>query len=94
MCSDKGDNRFERPLSWNYKWRLGPRLSVLVAGPCPFQSQMLEGGTKRFQGAADLHRMLLEAYGNQALLDATCKRWFQRFRDNDFDVRKVNVEKV
>ena len=25
--------------------------------------------------------------GDHALLEATCKRWFQRFRNNDFDVR-------
>lgn len=31
--------------------------------------------------------MLVEAYGDHALSEATCKRWFQRFRDNDFDVR-------
>ena len=31
--------------------------------------------------------MLVEAYGDHALLEATCKSWFQRFRNNDFDVR-------
>ena len=31
--------------------------------------------------------MLVEAYGDHTLSEATCKRWFQRFRNNDFDVR-------
>jgi histone-lysine N-methyltransferase SETMAR len=39
------------------------------------------------KSAAESHRMLVEAYGEHALSEATCKRWFQRFRDNDFDVR-------
>lgn len=38
------------------------------------------------KSAAESHRMLVEAYGDHALSEATCKRWFQRFRDNDFDV--------
>ena len=31
--------------------------------------------------------MLVEAYGDLALSEATGKTWFQRFRDHDFDVR-------
>lgn len=38
------------------------------------------------KSAAESHRMLVEAYGDHALSEAICKRWFQRFRDNDFDV--------
>ncbi len=39
------------------------------------------------KSAAESHRMLVEAYGDHALSEATCKRWFRWFRDNDFDVR-------
>ena len=39
------------------------------------------------KNAAESQRMLEEAYGNHGLPLATCKRWFQRFRNNDFDVR-------
>lgn len=39
------------------------------------------------KSAAESHQMLIEAYGDHALSEATCKRWFQRFRNNDFDVR-------
>ena len=31
--------------------------------------------------------MHVVSYGDHALSEATCKRWFQRFRNNDFDVR-------
>lgn len=39
------------------------------------------------KNAAESHRMLEEAYGTHAPSLRTCKRWFERFRDNDFDVR-------
>ena len=39
------------------------------------------------KSAAESHRMLVDAYDDHALSEATCKRWFQRFRVNDFDVR-------
>jgi len=38
------------------------------------------------KSAVESHRMLVVAYGNHAISEATCKRWFQWFRDNDFDV--------
>jgi len=39
------------------------------------------------KNAAESQRMLEEAYGDHAPSLATCKRWFQRFKNNDFDVR-------
>ena len=39
------------------------------------------------KSAAESHRMIVGAYGDHALSEATYKRWFQRFRNNDFDVR-------
>ncbi|XP_075157603.1 uncharacterized protein LOC142230866 [Haematobia irritans] len=39
------------------------------------------------KSAVESHRILIEAYGDLALSEATCQRWFQRFRNNDFDVR-------
>lgn len=35
---------------------------------------------------ADSHRMLVEAYGDHALSEPTCRRWFQQFNSGDFDV--------
>ena len=31
--------------------------------------------------------MLVEAYGDHASSEATCKRWFPRFRNDNFDVQ-------
>ena len=36
--------------------------------------------------AAESHRMLLEAYGDNVLLETTCRNWFRRFKADDFDV--------
>lgn len=36
--------------------------------------------------AAESHRMLVEAYGDNALSKTTCKDWFRRFKAGDFDV--------
>ena len=39
------------------------------------------------KSAAEAHRMLVEAYGDRALAEPTCREWFRRFRSDDFDVR-------
>nr|AAC16610.1 transposase [Drosophila simulans]AAC16611.1 transposase [Drosophila simulans]AAC16615.1 transposase [Drosophila simulans] len=36
--------------------------------------------------AAESHRMLVEAFGEQVPTVKTCERWFQRFKSGDFDV--------
>ena len=37
------------------------------------------------KSVAESHRMLVEAYGNNALSETTCRDWFRRFHDN-FDL--------
>lgn len=37
--------------------------------------------------AAESHRMLTEAYGQYALSEPTCREWFRRFKNGDFEVR-------
>lgn len=37
--------------------------------------------------AAESHRMLVEAFGEQVATVKTCERWFQRFKSGDFDVK-------
>ncbi|EFN71498.1 Histone-lysine N-methyltransferase SETMAR, partial [Camponotus floridanus] len=32
------------------------------------------------------HRILVETYGDHALSETTCRDWFRRFKNNDFDV--------
>ncbi|EGI65401.1 Mariner Mos1 transposase, partial [Acromyrmex echinatior] len=36
--------------------------------------------------AAEAHRMLSNTYGEAAISERTCREWFQRFKDGDFDV--------
>lgn len=37
--------------------------------------------------ASDAHKLLVEAYGNHALAERTCREWFQRFKNGDFDLK-------
>jgi len=36
--------------------------------------------------AAESHRMLVEAYGDNALSETTCRDWFCQFNDDNFDL--------
>ena len=36
------------------------------------------------KSAAETHSIFVEAYGDNILLDTTCRDWFQRFKNNDF----------
>ena len=36
--------------------------------------------------AAEVHRILVEIYGDNALPDTTCRDWFRRFKNNDFQL--------
>jgi len=38
------------------------------------------------KSAADSHRMLVEVYGDNALSETTCRDWFRRFNDDNFDL--------
>lgn len=38
------------------------------------------------KSAAEAHRLLVEAYGETALSERTCREWFQKFKNGDFDV--------
>jgi len=46
--------------------------------------------------AAEAHRMLSNTYGEAAISEGTCREWFQRFKNGDFDVedRHSGREKV
>ena len=37
------------------------------------------------KSAAELHRILVETHSNGALLEITCRDWFKRFKNNDFN---------
>lgn len=38
------------------------------------------------KSAAKAHQLLVEAYGEGALSERTCREWFQKFKNGDFDV--------
>ncbi|GFT82926.1 uncharacterized protein TNCV_4434721 [Trichonephila clavipes] len=38
------------------------------------------------KSAAEAHRMLSNTYGDAAISERTCREWFQRFKNGDFDV--------
>jgi len=37
--------------------------------------------------AAETHHLLSEVYGDETPSERTCRVWFERFRNRDFDVR-------
>ena len=42
--------------------------------------------------AAETHRELKKVYGDAALSETTCRDWFRRFKDGDFDVDDCSRE--
>ncbi|GFW45083.1 mariner Mos1 transposase [Trichonephila clavipes] len=38
------------------------------------------------KSAAEAHRMLSNTYGEAAISERTCREWFQRFKNGDFEV--------
>lgn len=37
------------------------------------------------KSAAEAHRMFVETYGEACIDDSTCRRWYRRFKEGDFD---------
>jgi len=44
------------------------------------------------KSAAESYRMLVEAYGDNALSETTCRDWFRWFNDDNFDLRDKTRE--
>jgi len=38
------------------------------------------------KSAVEAHRLLVEAYGDAALSERSCREWFQKFKNSEFDV--------
>jgi len=38
------------------------------------------------KSAAEAHRLLVEAYGDATLSERSCREWFQKFKNGEFDV--------
>lgn len=52
----------------------------------PFLRGILLHYFHRKTAAAEAHRILVETYGDNALSEQTCRRWFQQFKGGDFDI--------
>ena len=39
--------------------------------------------------ATGSHRILVEVYGEHALAERTCQKWFARFKSGDFGLRRA-----
>ena len=46
------------------------------------------------KSTAESHRMLVEAYGDNTLSETTCRDWFRRFNDDNFDLSENQPRKV
>ena len=44
------------------------------------------------KSAAESHRMLVDVYSDNALSETTCKDWFRRFNDDNFDLNDKKRE--
>ncbi|KAG5308916.1 MOS1T transposase, partial [Pseudoatta argentina] len=38
------------------------------------------------KSAAEAHRLLVEVYGEAVLSETSCREWFQKFKNGEFDV--------
>ena len=38
------------------------------------------------KSAAEAHRLLAETYGETALSEKSCREWFQKFKNGEFDI--------
>ena len=39
------------------------------------------------KSAAEVHRLLVETYGEAALSQRSCREWFQKFTNGEFDIK-------
>ena len=40
------------------------------------------------KSAAEVHRLLVEAYGDVTLSERSCREWFQKFKNGEFDIEE------
>ena len=43
------------------------------------------------KSAAEAHRLLVETYGEAVLSERSCREWFQKFKNGEFDIEAKNV---
>ncbi|KAG5319547.1 MOS1T transposase, partial [Pseudoatta argentina] len=50
------------------------------------QDEIVPAFEASLKSAAEAHRILVQTYGDNALSDTTCRDWFRRFKNNDFEL--------
>ena len=60
-------------------------MSDFVPNNCHFREVLIFSFHSK-KTAAETHRELQKVYGDAALSETTCRDWFGRFKDGDFDV--------
>ncbi|KAG5317326.1 MOS1T transposase, partial [Pseudoatta argentina] len=60
-------------------------MSIFVPNKVYLRGILLHYFIKK-KSAAEAHRILVQTYGDNALSDTTCRDWFRRFKNNDFQL--------
>ncbi|KAG5318880.1 MOS1T transposase, partial [Pseudoatta argentina] len=61
------------------------KMSILVPNKVYLRGILLHYFIQK-KSAAEAHRILVQTYGDNALSDTTCRGWFRRFKNNDFEL--------
>ena len=59
-------------------------MSTFMPNICKYLREILLHYFIQNKSAAEAHRILVETYGDNALLDMTCRDWFRHFKNNAF----------
>ncbi|KAG5314468.1 MOS1T transposase, partial [Pseudoatta argentina] len=62
-----------------------PKMSIFVPNKVYLRGILLHYFIQK-KSAAEAHRILVQTYGDNALSDTTCRDWFRRFKNNDFQL--------
>ncbi|KAG5327738.1 MOS1T transposase, partial [Pseudoatta argentina] len=60
-------------------------MSIFVPNKVYLRGILLHYFIKK-KSAAETHRILVQTYDDNALSDTTCRDWFRRFKNNDFEL--------
>ena len=63
------------------RWR-----NLIIIPSFQYSKHALESYCNMNKTAAESHRILVEVYGEHALAERTCQKWFVRFKSGDFSL--------
>ncbi|KAG5318788.1 MOS1T transposase, partial [Pseudoatta argentina] len=78
--ADRRFHSYEEAQKWIDSWIASKDMSFFRRGI----HVLPERWSKK--SAAEAHRILVQTYGDNALSDTTCRDWFRRFKNNDFQL--------